>query len=118
MGKHRVLILGDSLFAEVLSSMLSGNGVRVVGVAPTLQAALPLLDSVRPDVVIMAEAVATDATAVAALGGALLDIPLIMADLERHYMRLVTSQLICARSNDLLDVIAALPQQHADVNDS
>lgn len=110
------MIVGDSLFADSLSSMLAGNGIPVVDVAPTLKAALPLLESTRPDVMIMAEAVATDAAAVAALRGTLLNIPLILADLERHYLRLVTSQLICARSTDLLDVIAGLPQQHEDMN--
>jgi len=111
MDQRRVFVVGDSLFADSLSNMLSGNGIQVVGIAPTLRAALPLLESAPPEVVIVAEPVEIDELTVAALRGSSLEVPFIFTNLERGYMELITSQRICARSSDLLDVIATLPKR-------
>lgn len=112
MEMRRVLLVGDSLFAETLTRMLTQAGaVEVIGSAPTPQAALALLKSQRPDVVVIAGA-GEDASAV--FGQFLAadpDLPLIRADLNAPDVQVITSQHIGARSSDLIAAITSLPKR-------
>jgi DNA-binding NarL/FixJ family response regulator len=116
MDGHRVFIVGGSLFAEILAQMLatrSGAGaVNVIGAAPTLEAALPLLETNSPDAVIVT---GSDETAPAIFGpllAAFPDLPLIRADLGANQVQVITSQRVAACSSDLLAAIAALPKRN------
>ena len=115
MDGRRVFIVGDSLLAEGLAQMLAsyaGVGeVEVIGSAPTLEAALPLLKVKRPDVVIVA---GTDEAATAIFGPLLTthsDLPIIRADLSAHTVQVITSHRVEARTSDLLAAIVALPKR-------
>ncbi len=109
---RRVFIVGDSLFAEGIAQMLASSGaVEVINAAPTLEAALPLLEAEPPDAVI----VAGIGEATIAIFGPILaaypDLPIIHADLGADNVRVITSQRVGTRSSDLLAAIAALPKR-------
>lgn len=115
MDGRRVFIVGDSLLAEGLAQMLASyagvGAVEVIGSAPTLEVALPLLKVKRPDVVIVA---GTDEAATTIFGPLLTthsDLPIIRADPNADKVQVITSQRIDARSSDLLAAIAALPKR-------
>lgn len=109
---HRVFIVGDSLFAETLAQMLTGSGVAAVaGVAPTIEQALPWLQTETPDVVIVAGPETAGPATVNPLLAANPDLSIICADLNTDYVQIITSQRISAHRADLLAAIQALPKR-------
>jgi chemotaxis response regulator CheB len=110
--KCQVFIVGDSLFAETLSQMLVSSGTVVtVGAASSLEEVLPLLETVHPDVVIVADTSDTEQVNFAPLLASHPDLPVIRADLNHDYVQIITSQRVGARRSDLLAAIAALPKR-------
>lgn len=109
MKARRVFVVGESLFAETLVKMLAGaESIEVIGSAPTLKAALPLIETGQPHAVIVASA----GEIPAATGEFLsvhLDLPIICADLSMNHVRVITSQRIAARSDNLIKAIRRLP---------
>src|SRR3990170_2571282 len=106
---RRVFIVGDSLFAESLASLLGkSRGIEVVGSAPTPQAAIPQLAAACPDAAIVAAAGETSA-ALGQMLAAFPDLPIIRADLAEDRVQVVTSHEVGTRASQLLDVIQALP---------
>ena len=113
MERRRVLLIGDSLFAEALTQMLAETAVDIVGCAPTIETALPLLKTEDPDAVLIANAGA-DPTLPAAFGELLAvypDLPILCADLRANDIRVITSRRVGARRSDLLAAITALPKR-------
>ncbi len=109
---HRVFIVGDSLFAETLTQMLTGSETAaVVGVAPTIEQALPLLQTQTPDAVIVAGPDMGGPATVNPLLAANPDLSIICADLNADYWQGITSQRISAPRADLLAAIQALPKR-------
>jgi chemotaxis response regulator CheB len=109
---RRVLVVGDSLFAETLAQTLTQPGsVEMIGSAPTLEAARPLIQARRPDVVIVAEAGERSLTTFGQFLAAFPDLPLIRADLSADHVQVITSQPVSAHTSDLLAAIAALPKR-------
>lgn len=109
---RRVLIVGDSLFAEALAHVLASDGaVEVVGHAPTSEAALSLLAARQVDAVIVAGV--GEGEAWAQLVTVQLDLPLIRADLNADSVQVVTSQRIVARSAELIEAIRKLPARQS-----
>ncbi|HEX6386688.1 MAG TPA: hypothetical protein VF177_18635 [Anaerolineae bacterium] len=107
--------MGHSLFAETLSQMLASSGkVAVVGVAPTPEKALPLLEAEIPDAVIVVDADEFSLLSFVPLLIADPHLPLIRADLNTNQVLIITSQRISARRDDLLEAILSLPRQGAD----
>lgn len=108
----RAVVVGGSLFAETLSQMLASSGkVTVVGVAPTPEEALPLLEVEVPDAVIVVDA---DEYALLSFAPVLIadpHLPLIRADLNTNQVLIITSRRISARRDDLLEAILSLPRQ-------
>ena len=113
MNPCRVLVIGNSLFAETLAGMLAAVAeISVVAEADTPQTALSLLKSVCPDVVIVADSVATHAgNELVGLVVTHPNLPLIRADLTANTVQVITSRSISARRDDLLAVLADLPQR-------
>lgn len=110
--RHRILIVGDSLFAETLTQMLTGSGiVEVAGVSLTLGAALSWLQTQTPDVVIVAGPETGGPASVNPLLAANPDLSIIRADLNEDYVQIITSQRISAHRADLLATIQALPKR-------
>ena len=115
---RNVFVVGDSLFAETLIQALGDSqNVAVIGSAPTPDDALPLLEELSPDVVIVAVA---DEAVVAAFTPILIANPnltIIHTDLNTNQMQVITNQSVDARMSDLLAAIAALPKQGASDDD-
>jgi hypothetical protein len=109
---RRILIAGDSLFAEGLAHSLGANpAVAIVGTVTGVEAAIEL-----------AEQECVDAIVVAAIGveslrrwsghlvGRSREVPLIFADVNDSSLQIITSQRINARTGDLLAAIMTLPR--------
>jgi len=110
MQARRIIIIGDSLFAETLAGMLRHAGdVTVVGAAATPEAAFPLIPGTCPDAVIVAGIGEEPAQDLGHLLAAFPDLPVIRADLNADSVQVITSQRVSARPSDLLAAIAALP---------
>jgi DNA-binding NarL/FixJ family response regulator len=112
MEARTVIIIGNSLFAETLAQMLSKTGqVCVLGCVRSPAAALPLLNAVQPDAVILAGA---DRQLIADCGRLLAtqtDLPIISADLNVPSVQVITSHRIGTRPADLLTALAELPKR-------
>ena len=112
MERRTVIIVGDSLFAEAFSQILTlSDWVSVVGCVPTLEAADALIAAHHPDVVIVAEADRVGATDYGQLLKNDLDLPIIRADLNADSVQIITSHRIGIRPADLLAAIAELPKR-------
>ncbi len=111
METRRVIIIGDTLFAETLTPILNTDAVEVIGAAPTFAAALALLKTKIIDAVIIASAGPEPADVVGQCLAAFPGLPLIRADLDATDVQLITSQRIGARTADLLKTITALPRR-------
>jgi DNA-binding NarL/FixJ family response regulator len=112
MERRTVIIIGDSLFAEALSQMLTlSDQVSVVGCVPTLDAADTLIAACQPDAVIVAEADRAGAADYSQLLKNDLDLPIIRANLNADSVQIITSHRIGTRPADLLTAIAELPKR-------
>ena len=109
---RRVFVVGDSLFAETLTRMLANQRtVRVVGSAPTAEAAVCVLADCRPDAVIVAGEGELSTVAFGQVLAAHPDLPVIRADLSMDSVQVITSQRIGTRTSDLLAAVAGLPKR-------
>jgi len=85
--------------------------VRVVGSAPTPEAALPLLSASQPDAVIVAGEGELSTMSFGPVLTAHPDLPVICADLSLDCVQVITSQRIGKRKSDLLAAVAGLPKR-------
>ncbi|MBT3321296.1 MAG: hypothetical protein HN392_03325 [Anaerolineae bacterium] len=112
MELRNVFVVGDSLFAETLiQSLGDSEDVAVVGTAPTLEDALPILQEYSLDAVIMA---VVDESVVENFAPILIanpDLAIIHADLSANQMQVITNHSIEARVSDLLTAIMDLPER-------
>ena len=117
MNRHRVFIVGDSLFAEALVQLLAGcantDAVEVIGSAPTIEAVLPLLKAKCPDVVIVAGPDEATTEIFDPILATCPDLPIICADPGADNVQVITSQRVGTRSSDLIAAIVALPRQRS-----
>ena len=110
-----VFIVGNSLFAEGISQTLANsNTVEVVGTTSTVEEVLPLLETERPDAVIVADTGKASWATFDSLLAGYPDLPIIRADLSNDYVQIITSKRVGTRPSDLLAAIASLPRQHSD----
>ena len=110
MKSRRVCIVGDSLFAETLGQMLAdAQAVEVVGYASTPEAALPVLEMQHPDAVIVAGVDQAPPAAVSQFLSVYPDLTIICTDLNTDEVRVISSQWVAARSDDLIKAIRHLP---------
>ncbi|MBI3959959.1 MAG: hypothetical protein HY328_14195 [Chloroflexi bacterium] len=109
--RHRIFLIGDSLFAETLAQWLDqSEGVELVCSVPSVAEALPRLAQENVDVVLIAttEEPSTDFRL---LLDACSDLPVIQTDLQQNRVRLITNHPIGQRPADLLATIASLPKR-------
>jgi DNA-binding NarL/FixJ family response regulator len=112
MDRRTVIIVGDSLFAEALSQVLTqSDRVEVTACVPTPEASLAVIDSHRPDAVIVAAADRVWAHDCGQLIAAQPDLPILYTDLNTDSVQIITSQRIGARTADLLTALAELPKR-------
>ncbi|MCL4828876.1 MAG: hypothetical protein KJZ95_16020 [Caldilinea sp.] len=103
---HKALMIGDSLFGEAVAQLLRQHSeVVVVCVTATVASALAEIPNCQPDLLI----VLNDACDLCPLLTAYPDLPILRADLNADDLRLIRSQRIGARTEDLLAAIQALP---------
>jgi DNA-binding NarL/FixJ family response regulator len=113
MTKHRVIIVGNSLFADAIVQMLQhGDVVQVIGTASSLEATVTWLEVNRPDAIIVAGTTSEDTNAIF---GSLIanypQLPVIRTTLNAHKIQVATSRCIRADMPDLLNAITTLPKQ-------
>jgi len=112
MKSRRVLIVGDSLFAETLTRTLraaSADAIEVIGSVPTPEAALPLLMTHQADAVIVAGIGQMPAATLSQLMSEQHDLAIISADLNTNDVQVITKRRVAARSDDLIKAIRRLP---------
>ena len=113
MKPRRVCIVGDSLFAETLGQMLAdAQAVEVVGLAATPEAALSVLAMQHPDAVIIAGVCQAPPAAVSQFLSVCPDLTIVCTDLNADEVRVISSQWVAARSDDLIKAIRHLPVRH------
>ncbi len=113
MRTRKVCIIGDSLFAETLGQMLAeAQAVEVVGLAATPEAALPVLEMQHPDAVIVAGVGKAPPAAVSQFLSVYPDLTVICTDLDTDEVRVISSQWVAARSDDLIKAIHHSPARH------
>ena len=114
MKTRRLFIIGESLFAETLTQMLSHeSSVRVIGSAPSPTAALPLLSTCPADAVVVAGENEMSTSAFGQILATYPDLPAICADLSRDIVQIITSHRIGTRAADLLAAVAELPKRRS-----
>lgn len=103
---HKALIIGSSLFAEAVAQLLGQHReMVVVGRIPAVTEALAAIPACEPDLVI----VLSDTLDLCPLLTAYPDLPILCADLNADDLRIIRSQRVGARIDDLLAAIEALP---------
>ena len=113
MKPRRVCIVGDSLFAETLGQMLGdAHAVEVIGFASTPEAALPVLEMQHPDAVIVAGVGEVPPAAVSQFLSVYPDLTIVCTDLNTDEVRVISSQWVAARSDDLIKALHHLPVRH------
>jgi len=111
MSGRRVFIIGDSLFAEGLAKMLAqAESATLVGVAPTAEAASPLIESSRADTIIVT-AIGDAADSFSQLITRHPTLPILRADLNANTVQVITSQQVSANVPDLLTALTNLSKR-------
>jgi hypothetical protein len=106
---HRVLIVGNSLFAETLLQMLAGGDqVQVIGLVATLEQVPLSIAAEHPDAVIVADSQDKYLCNELCLR-VRCDLPIIYTTLKDDYLTIFTSQRVKAAQSQLLAAIATLP---------
>lgn len=109
---HRVLLVGDSLFADTLMQMLSVSGeIEVVGVCTSPEPLAGGIATGCPDAVVVAGGVEPDLYADAYLRMRC-ELPIIYTTLADDYLTVFTSRRVKAAQSHLLAAISALPKQN------
>ena len=116
METRRVLIVGDTLFAETLAQLLARDeSIQVAGNVSTLQDALPALRASRLDAVIVAGVDRLPESALSDLLSIHPEVSIICLDLCANDIQVIVNQRLSVRSTgDLLAVIASLPKITGD----
>jgi DNA-binding NarL/FixJ family response regulator len=107
---HRVLIVGNSLFAEAVTQLLEHSaGIQVTGVAADLPAAIDQLPACQPDIVMVLSHSQNEDINLFPLLAAAPDLSIIRAELNFDGFRIIHSRHVGTRTADLLTAILALP---------
>ena len=109
---RRVLLVGDSLFADTLQQMLACSGeIEVVGVCTAPDQLAACVAAGSPDAVLVAGAAEPDLYADAYLR-LRCELPIIYAALTDDHLTVFTSRRVKAAQCHLLAAISALPKQN------
>ena len=110
---RRIVIAGDTLFAEMLAQLLAQNpGIEVIGVVPGIDACQQFLTQNSPDALIYTGRIDQEQDHLARLLSICPDLPVLCADLSNNTVQVILRQHIQVHSsNDLSAAIAALPKR-------
>lgn len=110
MNKRKVLIVGESAYAQGLAQRLADDGsVVVVATSPTVDGAKPFLAARDLDVVIVLGERGDRQSICSPLLTAQSDLAIVYADMAASSMQVITSKSLVARTEDLMEAIAFLP---------
>lgn len=105
----RVFYIGESLFIDALAQVLvSEPWITPAGAAPSPEAAVAELLVAQPDLVILAYAGNQPPPSPDRILELCPDTPIVLADLSRDYVQVITSQRVGARRDDLVGAIRAV----------
>jgi len=108
---HRVLLIGDSLFADTLKQLLSCSGeIDIVGVCTAPEQFAACISEGYPDAVLVAGAIEPDLYVDAYLRMRC-ELPIIYTTLTDDHLTVFTSRRVKAAQSQLLAAITALPGQ-------
>lgn len=112
MNLSKVFIVGDSLYATGINRVLEDSAqVRVIGRATSLFAAMSMLKTITPDVIIVAGTLEEETIS---LVGAFITVyshvPILRTDLGTNKLQLIASQYLDASAFDLLTAMATLQE--------
>ncbi len=113
METRRILIAGDTLFAEMLAQLLATNpSVEVIGVVSGLDECQKILPHQPLDALIYTGKATIDQESLAQILASFPELPVLCADLSANTVQVIVSQHLRVRSsNELLAAIAALPKR-------
>ena len=108
---HRILIVGDSLFADTLRQMLTSHEqIEVTGACRPVKDLPATIAACGPDAVVLADPCATDLHTGIWLG-IQCDLPIIHTTLTDDHLTIFTSRRVKAAQAQLLAAITALPNR-------
>lgn len=108
---HRVLIVGNQLFANALSYLLAENSsINVIDCISSIQECVRVIDNQSVDTLIIAQSLISEENSLCELFNTFPDKTIIKANLENNQLEVITRQRIQARSKDLVVTLAALPR--------
>ena len=104
----RVLIVGNSLFAEGVEIMIRACGSVGVDCLPTIDMAVQMIDQQPPDVLILADVDVINLVGNTPFLPICPDIPVICMDHQSQLLKLITSTNVNARLPDLVNALKLL----------
>jgi hypothetical protein len=108
---RRVLLVGDSLFADTLKQMLAGNNqIAIVGVCTSPEQLPSCIADGKPDAVLVADAQGDYLCARICIR-VRSDLPIIYTTLKDDHLTIFTSRRVKAAQAQLLDAITNLPER-------
>ncbi|RCK74666.1 MAG: hypothetical protein ANABAC_1383 [Anaerolineae bacterium] len=112
MAEQRVLLVGDSLFAETMMQLFTQQpGILVTGISSSLSQAATWLSQYKPQAIIVAAGSNLPESALLQLLLRYPDLPILLMNLNSSEVLLIHSQRLEARSvQDILTIIASIPK--------
>jgi DNA-binding NarL/FixJ family response regulator len=108
---HRVIIVGQSLFADTLQELFAGSKrVEIVGLVAGLDELPACIDEHAPDAILVADTNGTYLSAKTCLR-IKCDLPIIYTTLYDDHFTVFTSQRVRAAQSQLLAAIVELPKR-------
>lgn len=111
MNPQRVLIVGNQLFANALSYLLAeDSSIIVIDCISSIQECVRVIDNQSVDTLIIAQSLMPEENSLCEVFNTFPNKTIIKAHIENNQIEVITSQRIQARSQDLLNTLAALPR--------
>lgn len=105
----RIYLIGDSLFTDTLAQMLASEAwIQIMGTAVSPQQAVSRVTAAVPHLMIVVHGSSGPHESLDLLLENYPDVPVICADLNQDYVRIITSRRISARRTELLAAIQEL----------
>lgn len=114
MNAHRILIVGDSLPAEAMAHMLSGDQhICVLGIAVTADEALATLAYLEADALLVIGTTDETISRYLPVLARYPRLPVLRSDISATTLQVITSRSIEPRLDQLLAAIAVLPRSES-----
>jgi len=109
MSRHTVYLVGEGMFAETLHLLLtSGEEASSITLIADFQKVLPMLQAQPPDILILVDQDISNRDFAANLEEMWPDMPVIWANIENDFLRLVPSRHVRPTREGLLQAIECM----------